>query len=230
MVASLRERAEAYVMNLERVLAQLPDLPASDRARRYASDARYYLLKGDLITSIVCSSYAEGVLDAMKDARLASFDWNKAEEQATVAVAGTWDLLHPGHVKLLEVASALGKLIVIVARDSNVLKAKGHAPVLSEDQRLDMVASLKPVYKAVLGRKDEDPVATVAEINPDYFVLGPDQPYSEQDLEEKLRSYGAKTHVLKVPEKFSAPGFMTSSSDIVRRCASLASSWKKRGD
>lgn len=220
-VNDAKERAERYVRNLKGILPRLDQSRVVDLANEYLSDAEYYLAKGDYLSSIVCSSYAEGLIDSLRELHLVSASWDtKAEKPKTVAVAGTWDIIHPGHVKLLELAASLGDLIVIVARDANVAKSKGHPPVLSELQRLEVVSSLKPVKRAVLGNVDGDPVKTVADLKPDYFVLGPDQPFDEKALEDRLSKYGSKTKVIKVKEKFAAPGFLTSTSKIVEKIRS----------
>ena len=87
-----------------------------------------------------------------------------------VVVAGTFDILHPGHVYLFEEAADLGDVYVIIARDSNVTKKT----VFNEKERLKMVESLKPVKKAVLG-DENDFFKPIEEIGPDIIFLGPDQ-------------------------------------------------------
>ena len=56
-----------------------------------------------------------------------------------VLASGVFDLLHYGHIRFLEEAKKLGepnaKLIVIVASDDTVARAKGRSPIIPEDQR-----------------------------------------------------------------------------------------------
>jgi len=222
MQEELKERAERYIENLRGVVSQLSPSKATDLAKEYFSDAQFYLERGDYVSSIVCSTYAEGILDGLKEEGLIDFSWQKPMQRKVVTVAGTWDIIHPGHIKFLEEASALGELVVIVARDKNVKAFKGHAPVLGEQQRLAVVSSLKPVKKALLGNEDGDPIKTVADLNPDYFVLGPDQPYDPADLQNRLRKYGAKTEVRKIKNRFEVPGLVTSTSKIVEKIKSIS--------
>ena len=71
-----------------------------------------------------------------------------------VMATGTFDILHPGHVLFLEKAKELGGedavLAVVIAKDSTVEKRK-RIPIIPEDQRVQMVKSLKPVDEAYLG-------------------------------------------------------------------------------
>ncbi|HEX6921296.1 MAG TPA: adenylyltransferase/cytidyltransferase family protein, partial [Actinomycetes bacterium] len=64
----------------------------------------------------------------------------------TVITFGTFDVFHVGHVRLLERARALGdRLVVGVSADELNMRKKGRAPVYTQDERLEIVASLKAV-------------------------------------------------------------------------------------
>lgn len=91
-----------------------------------------------------------------------------------ILVSGTFDDLHPGHLFLLTEASKRGDLYVIVARDSNVLKIKGRAPLQTEDARKDAIANAFPAAHVILG-DGEDFLKPVREIHPDLILLGYDQ-------------------------------------------------------
>jgi len=103
-----------------------------------------------------------------------------------VLVAGTFDILHPGHIFLINEAAKLGEVYVIVATDRNREKFQGTAPIIPEEQRLEVIKSIKNVKEAKLGRKDNDTLKTVAEINPDLILLGPDQRFDIQKLKSGL--------------------------------------------
>jgi FAD synthetase len=107
-----------------------------------------------------------------------------------VLVAGTFDLLHPGHVYLINEAAKLGDVYVIVATDKNRKLYSGVSPIIPQEQRLEMVKSIKNVKDARLGRSDNDTLKTVEEINPDIILLGPDQKYSVEILKKGLRKKG----------------------------------------
>ncbi len=91
-------------------------------------------------------------------------------------VFGTFDMLHSGHRHFLMQAKEHGDfLIAVVARDTNVLKYKGKAPVQKEDKRLEHVNTLPFVDRAFLGRKDHDYIKLLRQTKPDIICLGYDQ-------------------------------------------------------
>lgn len=64
----------------------------------------------------------------------------------TVITFGTFDVLHVGHIRVLNRASALGdRLVVGVSADELNISKKGRAPVFSQDERLEIVGSLRVV-------------------------------------------------------------------------------------
>jgi len=103
-----------------------------------------------------------------------------------ILVAGTFDIIHPGHIFLINQAAELGDVYVVVATSRNREKFKGIPPIVPEEQRLEVIKSLKNVKEAVLGRKDNNTLMTVAEINPDIILLGPDQKFNITELKKGL--------------------------------------------
>ncbi len=122
----------------------------------------------------------------------------KGHDKVTVFVAGTFDGLHAGHLRLFEFARKKGTelqkklrrkstvLHVIVARDANVKKAKGKPPLHSEVERLKLVKSLRQVDRALLGHP-VDFLQSVRKVKPDMIVLGHDQ---DNGMEERLKRIG----------------------------------------
>ncbi|MFX1455998.1 MAG: adenylyltransferase/cytidyltransferase family protein [Promethearchaeota archaeon] len=107
-----------------------------------------------------------------------------------VLIAGTFDILHPGHIFLINEAAKLGDVYVIVATDKNREIYSGEAPIIPEEQRLAVMKSIKNVKDAKLGRHDNDTLKTVEEIQPDIVLLGPDQKYSVKILKKGLKERG----------------------------------------
>ncbi len=107
-----------------------------------------------------------------------------------ILVAGTFDILHPGHIFLINEAAKLGDVYVIVATDKNRERFAGEPPIIPEEQRLEVIKSLKNVKVAKLGRQDNDTIQTVAEINPDMILLGPDQKFDIEALKKGLKNKG----------------------------------------
>ena len=118
-----------------------------------------------------------------------------------IVTFGVFDILHIGHVKFLEACKKIdkeSKLKVVISRDSTVLKEKGKKPVMTEEERRQIVESLKPVDKTVLGYEGSDKFRIVEELKPDIIVLGYDQNWDEKYLKEQLRQRGLKTEVIRL--------------------------------
>lgn len=93
-----------------------------------------------------------------------------------VLCCGTFDYLHPGHEAFLQQAAALGdELIVVVARDANVHRLKGHLPDHDEETRRQNVDKLGIADRVQLGNAGANLLAIVEEINPTVIALGYDQ-------------------------------------------------------
>ncbi len=220
----VKTRAERYLSNLSEAFKTLRIFKRSidsegllDLAKRYFDDAKYYYEKGKYVDSIVCSTYSEGILDALKELKIISFNWPKGDkEEAKVFIAGTFDILHPGHIYLINEAAKLGKVFVVVARDVNVEKFKGRKPIISEEQRLYVISNIKGVYRAILGDVN-DIFKSIEKVKPDIILLGPDQKISEKELKEVLRKRGlANVKIIRLERKFTKyPN--CSSSSIIRK-------------
>lgn len=114
-----------------------------------------------------------------------------------VMASGVFDILHTGHVHYLSEAKSLGdELVVVVATDSTVRRRK-HTPITPEKMRLDLVNSLKPVDRAVLG-KEGDMYKVVEEIRPDIIAIGYDQTFDEKVLEAELKKRGLDVKVVRM--------------------------------
>ena len=60
-----------------------------------------------------------------------------------VLIAGTFDLIHPGHLFLINEAAKLGDVCVIVSTDKNRELYSGEAPIVPEQQRLEVIKGIK---------------------------------------------------------------------------------------
>lgn len=116
-----------------------------------------------------------------------------------VMAFGTFDVLHPGHVKYLEAARALGDyLVVIVTTDKNVEKFKGKKPVYPQDERAQIVGALRCVDEAVVGFED-DFYRTIAENKPSVLALGHDMRESDSEVRSECRKTGVECEVVRIP-------------------------------
>jgi FAD synthetase len=139
----------------------------------------------------------EGLLEKEGDAYTLTSQGRK--KLRIVMAGGVFDILHPGHVFFLEKAKEKGDvLVVIVARDTTVTRRK-RIPIVPEEQRVEMVAALKPVDIALLGEVD-DIYTTVEKIKPDVIALGPDQTHREEEIKEELKRRNLRCEVVRIRE------------------------------
>ncbi|MFW9875646.1 MAG: adenylyltransferase/cytidyltransferase family protein [Candidatus Thorarchaeota archaeon] len=124
------------------------------------------------------------------------------ENKKRILIAGTFDLIHAGHIYLISEAAKLGDVYVVVATDRNREMFSGERPIISQEQRLEVIRSIKNVKEARLGRNDNDTLKTVEEINPHIILLGPDQKYSIEILKNGLKEKGLNHIEVRRLEKY----------------------------
>jgi D-glycero-beta-D-manno-heptose 1-phosphate adenylyltransferase len=136
----------------------------------------------------------------MVDLRL---QWKQAGLQV-VFTNGCYDLLHPGHVRLLERARSLGdKLILALNTDASVSRAKGPSrPLMNQDQRAGLTRSLESV-DAVVFFDEDTPRELIAEALPDILVKGADWAHFIAGREE-VEAAGGRVEALPLEPGFSS--------------------------
>ena len=101
-----------------------------------------------------------------------------------VLAGGVFDIIHPGHISTLNAAKALGDvLVVVVATDNTAVKMKKRRPLHSQEQRKELVNSLKVVDLCLIGQEN-DIFKTVNLVKPQIIALGYDQVHQEQFITE----------------------------------------------
>ena len=129
--------------------------------------------------------------------------WRQAG-RTLVFTNGCYDLLHPGHIRLLERARSLGDVLVVgLNTDSSVRLSKGPGrPLTPERERAELLASLEAVDGVVLF-DEETPRALIARLLPDILVKGADWSHFIAGREEVEAARG---RVVAVPLE---PGYST---------------------
>lgn len=122
-----------------------------------------------------------------------------------VVCAGTFDHLHPGHINFLSQAKALGsELIVIVARDRNVLRIKGIRADHDEQCRLTKVEQTGIPDRVVFGNPEGDIFSILLELAPDIVALGYDQRVKDEQIRERIPGCTVIRMQPFHPEKFKS--------------------------
>jgi D-beta-D-heptose 7-phosphate kinase/D-beta-D-heptose 1-phosphate adenosyltransferase len=99
----------------------------------------------------------------------------RQEGKRVVFTNGCYDLLHPGHVRLLEQAKSAGDVLIVgLNTDASVARSKGSArPVTKESERAEMLLTLEAVDAVVLFNEDT-PRDLIGELLPDILIKGVD--------------------------------------------------------
>ena len=93
----------------------------------------------------------------------------------TVITFGTFDVFHVGHVRVLQRAAELGdRLVVGVSSDALNMSKKGRAPVYTQDERMEIVASLRVVDEVFVEESLEQKRDYILEHGGDVLVMGDD--------------------------------------------------------
>jgi len=120
---------------------------------------------------------------------------------------GCFDILHPGHVKLLTAArGACDRLIVGLNSDASVRRLKGEGrPVQHERARSEVLAALEAVDLVILFEEDT-PIELITQIKPSVLVKGGDYTREQVVGHEIVEAGGGEVRLVDV-----LPGFSTTS-------------------
>lgn len=129
--------------------------------------------------------------------------WRK-EGKRVVFTNGCYDILHPGHIRLLESARSLGEVLILALNtDASVQRLKGPSrPILSEQTRAAIAMNLEAV-DAVTFFDEDTPRELIAAVLPDYLIKGADWSHFIAGREEVEEAGG---QVLALPLE---PGYST---------------------
>lgn len=99
----------------------------------------------------------------------------RADGKRIVFTNGVFDLLHPGHVRYLQQARALGDVLIVgVNADASVRRNKGpERPLTPDSERAEILAALECVEAVVIFDEDT-PDAVIKAVEPDVLVKGAD--------------------------------------------------------
>lgn len=128
----------------------------------------------------------------------------------TVAFAnGCFDILHVGHLRYLAGAAEVADvLIVAINSDDSVRELKGAGrPVMPENERAEMIASLRTVdYVTVFG--DRTPARLLSRLRPDFQCKGTDYTPESVPEAEVVASYGGRVVIVGDPKDHSTTEYL----------------------
>jgi D-beta-D-heptose 7-phosphate kinase/D-beta-D-heptose 1-phosphate adenosyltransferase len=93
-------------------------------------------------------------------------------------VNGSFDILHIGHIRLLEYANLFGNVRVGIDTDERIKEKKGKdRPYNTLEDRVEFLYSLKYVNSVVTFGNDDELINNIKEYSPDIMVIGNDYNY-----------------------------------------------------
>lgn len=95
-----------------------------------------------------------------------------------IYTGGTFDLIHNGHIRLLRACRRLageqGEVVVALNTDAFIEAYKGKPPVMSFDERKEVLLALKYVDDVITNVSGKDSKPTILDVEPDFIVIGTD--------------------------------------------------------
>jgi D-beta-D-heptose 7-phosphate kinase/D-beta-D-heptose 1-phosphate adenosyltransferase len=144
-------------------------------------------------------------------------DWHRRGLKVGFA-NGCFDLIHPGHVRLLsEARAACDRLIVALNTDASVKRLKGESrPLQNEMARATVMASMAPVDLVTLFDEDT-PLEMITALRPDVLVKGSDYTVEQVVGSDLVQGWGGKVVLVTLREGHSTTGTirrMTAPSEV----------------
>jgi len=128
----------------------------------------------------------------------------KANNERVVFTNGCFDLLHIGHITLLEQARRYGdRLIVAINSDDSVRALKGpNRPIVGERERVGVLAALTAI-DAVVVFDEPTPLELILAVKPDVIVKGGDYNLNTVVGAKEVRSWGGEVRIIPLVEGHS---------------------------
>tara|TARA_Y100000813_G_C24121254_1_gene332787 strand:+ start:607 stop:1071 length:465 start_codon:yes stop_codon:yes gene_type:complete len=126
-------------------------------------------------------------------------------KEKIVFTNGCFDILHPGHIHILDQAKSYGDILIVgLNSDESIKRLKGtKRPKVSQKDRLRILSSIKFVDYAVLFEEDT-PLKLIKKIKPNILVKGGD--YNSDDIvgSEFVKSNGGEIKIVQLLEGYSS--------------------------
>lgn len=95
-------------------------------------------------------------------------------KKSVVYTGGTFDLPHHGHFRLLQRAYDFGRVVVGLNTDEFIFQYKGKAPIMSFDERKEILLACRWVDEVVPNYGGSDSKIAIDIVKPDYIIIGSD--------------------------------------------------------
>jgi rfaE bifunctional protein nucleotidyltransferase chain/domain len=150
-----------------------------------------------------------GIFYSSDDLVRARSEW-KAAGKKVVFTNGCYDLLHPGHIRLLERARTLGDILILALNsDASVQRLKGPSrPLIPQSERIEVLLGVEAVDAVTLFDEDT-PRELISVVLPDVLVKGADWAHWIAGREE-VEAAGGVVMPLSLEQGYSTTGIVES--------------------
>lgn len=134
----------------------------------------------------------------------------RREGKKIVFTNGVFDILHPGHVRYLKDARALGDVLIVGVNSDRSARAQGKAPdrpINTEQERCEVLAALASV-DAVVVFDEDTPDEIIRQIQPDILVKGADWGENAIVGRDTVEARGGKVVRMKLAEGYSTTAIL----------------------
>ena len=140
----------------------------------------------------------------------------KKKNKRIVFTNGCFDLIHPGHIKLLKEAHKFGDILILgLNSDSSIKKIKGASrPILNQKARIEIFSSIEFIDYIVIFN-EATPFRLIKKIRPDVLVKGADWQKANIIGRKFVENYAGKVKTVKLKKGYST-------SAIIERIKKLA--------
>ena len=126
-------------------------------------------------------------------------------KEKIVFTNGCFDILHPGHIHILDQAKSYGDILIVgLNSDNSIKRLKGPSrPKVSQEDRLKILSSIKFVDYVVLF-EEETPLKLIEKIKPNFLVKGGDYILKDIVGREFVENNGGQVKIIKLLEGHSS--------------------------
>jgi len=161
----------------------------------------------ELFAHLAPDDTAPGVIDRDQLAQWVA--WWRLRGRRVVFTNGCFDLLHAGHLSLLEQAARLGDVLVVgMNSDASVRRLKGpERPLVAQEDRARLLAALDAVGAVVLFDEDT-PLELIRAIRPEVLVKGADYTVERVVGGREVQAWGGEVKLVELVQARSTTGLV----------------------
>jgi len=165
--------------------------------------------RDEILTELLRGGAIEGGKVLTREALSRDVEIRRRMGQRLAFTNGCFDVLHAGHVRLLQEARSQADLLIVgLNSDASVRSLKGPSrPLYSAEARASVLAALQAVdYVTVF--EETTPLSLIQAVKPDVLVKGADYRRQEVVGAEFVESYGGRVHLVALREGYSTTGII----------------------